>query len=291
LRAWPTDGPARDQLERVHGWLFKLADLGFIPVPIRDRAGQSLQDLENRLWEIAPWLSGSPDSAHPPDPVHFRKSFEGLAALHQKLECERIEGVSPGLRQRLDTVWHLVQGGFDSLEAALAESSDFGDAHAGPAHRWLNRARKVAPRLIEPLARASALIVALQPCLRDARPEHFLFEGDRLSGVVDFGAMAVESVTADLARLLGEWLDQDARSRGEALAAYGQTCRLEPVEITLIDLFEKTADLLIGERWIRWHFLEHRRFDDSQAISRGLARGLKRVERLADEVKQMPLAE
>ena len=49
----------------------------------------------------------------------------------------------------------------------------------------------------------------LQPCLRDARPEHFLFDGDQLSGLVDFGAMAVDSVVGDLARLIGEWLDDD----------------------------------------------------------------------------------
>ncbi len=78
---------------------------------------------------------------------------------------------------------------------------------------WIRLARTVAPQVREPLRQASSRSVMLQPCLRDARPEHFLFEGDQLSGLVDFGAMAVDSVVGDLARLIGEWLDDDQAGR------------------------------------------------------------------------------
>ena len=74
--------------------------------------------------------------------------------------------------------------------------------------------------MLEPLARVAALPVCVQPVLRDARPEHFLFEDGRLSGLVDFGAMGVDSVAADLARLIGDWFDGDRDLRREALAAY-----------------------------------------------------------------------
>ena len=47
-----------------------------------------------------------------------------------------------------------------------------------------------------------------------------------------------------------------------------------------IAVFEAGTALLIGERWVRWHYLEHRSFDDPQAVSTGLARGLKQLERL-----------
>ena len=44
LRAWPPHGPGRGHIEQVHHWLTLTAELGFVPVPIRDRAGQSVQE-------------------------------------------------------------------------------------------------------------------------------------------------------------------------------------------------------------------------------------------------------
>jgi homoserine kinase type II len=291
LRAWPADGPGRARLERIHRWLFMLSDLGFIPVPIRDQTGGTLQDFADRLWELTPWLPGTADAAGPPGPIHLRASFEGLAALHQKVVCEQVEGVSPGLRKRYETVSQLVDGGLDSLEKALCPPDILAVTLEKAAHRWLKLARIVAPLLLDPLDRASAMVVRVQPCLRDARPEHFLFDGDRLSGVVDFGAMAVDSVAGDLARLIGDWLGDDAQMRREALAAYEQIRPLEPIETVLTGVFEKSADLLIGERWIRWHYLEGRRFDDARAVARGIDRGLSRLERVARALQRGRLAE
>jgi Ser/Thr protein kinase RdoA (MazF antagonist) len=145
-------------------------------------------------------------------------------------------------------------------------------------------ARNVAPRLLEPLGRESTRVIRVQPTLRDARPEHFLFEGARLSGLVDFGAMGVESVAADLARLSGEWLDGDPEARREALASYERVRPLDPAESRLIDIFETTTALLIGERWVRWHYVENRSFDDPQAVLNGLERGLMRLDRLMREL-------
>ena len=54
----------------------------------------------------------------------------------------------------------------------------------------------------------------MQPCLRDARPEHFLFVENVLTGLIDFGAMDFETVAGDLARLLGEWLPDLPELRG-----------------------------------------------------------------------------
>jgi hypothetical protein len=52
----------------------------------------------------------------------------------------------------------------------------------------------------------------------------------------------------------------------------------------LIPVFETTTALLIGERWARWHYVENRHFDDPDAVSKGLDRGLSRLERLAREL-------
>jgi homoserine kinase type II len=258
-----------------------MAELGFIPVPVRDRAGRSLQEYAGRLWELSPWLAGAADSSHPPAPAHLAAAFRGLAAVHQRLSCEQQDGLSVGLQQRRDALVHLLDGGFDSLDAAINRQPGPTTGHDTAALRWLALARAMAPELLETLERAAIQVVRIQPCLRDARPDHFLFEDDRLTGLVDFGAMGVDAVAGDLARLIGEWLDGDSRLRGAALSAFECIRSLDPAEIALIDVFESSADLLIAGRWVRWHYLENRRFDDPQAVPDGLARGLKRLERRA----------
>ena len=96
LRAWPPHGPGREHIEQVHHWLSLTAELGFVPVPIRDRAGQSLQEWQGLLWEITPWLVGAADPSRPPALEHLRLAFTGLAAFHQRLAGEQVEAVSAG---------------------------------------------------------------------------------------------------------------------------------------------------------------------------------------------------
>jgi Ser/Thr protein kinase RdoA (MazF antagonist) len=279
LRSWPPAWPVRSQLERIHRWLSLTADTGLTPVPFRAASGQSVQEFQGRLWELTPWLPGAADSARPPALDHIEAGFSGMAALHVRLAREASVGVSRGLTQRRETVAHLIAGGFDTIEAAVAhQATSPGDAAA--AAQWISLARSAAPAMREVLDRASRLVLDLQPCLRDARSDHFLFEQGRLSGIVDFGAMDVDCVSGDLARLIGEWSGGDPAVPAIGQKAYERVRPLAPAEISLINVFESSADLLIGERWLRWHYLEARRFEDPQAVSGGLARGLKRLERL-----------
>ncbi len=123
--------------------------------------------------------------------------------------------------------------------------------------------------------------MALQPCLRDARPEHLLFTGDRVTGLVDFGAMAIESVAADLSRLLADWVDGERPARADALDAYSAVRSLDDAESDLLRVFEDSADLLGGGHWVRWHFVEGRVFNDPEAVLKGLERGADRAARLS----------
>jgi Ser/Thr protein kinase RdoA (MazF antagonist) len=283
LRAWPAHGPGRAHLEKVHRWLFLTADLGFVPVPFRDRVGESLQDWQGSLWEVTPWLAGFADLSCPPKIEHLRLAFTGLAAFHERLVTEQVYDSSPGLRNRRDTLASLVRGEFDMLESAMERARPNSLAKAD-VNSWLALARRLGPMLLDPLEQAAARIVPVQPCLRDARPEHFLFEGDRLGGLVDYGAMGIDSVAADLARLLGEWSGGDPAARREALDSYERVRPLDPAEAGLIRVFESATALLIGERWVRWKFIEGRHFDDPNAVAKGLARSLNQLRRLDRQV-------
>lgn len=284
LREWPVAGPGRPHIEQIHRWLSLVADLAFVPVPISDLTGQTVQAWCGWLWEITPWMAGSPDLCRPPAHPHVQLAFSGLAQFHQRLAKEHVKVLSAGLRQRRDETARLIDGGFDSLEPAIMSDGESQPADRERAIAWLALARQFAPAVLALLERESGRLIRAQPVIRDARPEHFLFDNARLSGLVDFGAMGIDSVATDLARLIGEWFDGDRGLRGEALEAYESVRPLDPVEAQLIAVFEAGTALLIGEHWTRWHFVEKRHFDDPQAVTRGLERGLSRVERLACEL-------
>lgn len=274
-RAWPVDGPDSSTLARIHAWIARAGDLGFLPVPVATLDGRTLISLGGRNWEVAPWMTGVADLARPPTLARLRAAFAGLAAFHARQSADRSEGPSPGLISRAREIEALLAGEFAAIDRAAALHP--ADARADLARRWIARARGLAPGLLGPLRRASTRPLPLQPCLRDARPDHFLFEGDRLTGLVDFGAMGRESVAADLARLLGEGVGADRVARAEALAAYESIRPLASAELAAIDPFLRANALLGAGRWATWHFLEGRTFEDPDAVARGLRRGLDRL--------------
>jgi Ser/Thr protein kinase RdoA (MazF antagonist) len=278
VRAWPPDGPGRPDLERIHRWLAEAGGLDFVPVPIPAMDGRTIREHAGLLWEVSPWHSGRADIGRPPPRPRLRAGLTALAAFHQVLARDRIRGQSPGLQARFHELNWLSMGGFEVLEGAI----DRAPAEPGraSARQWLDLARRAAPRVLSSLRRASARVVALQPCLRDARPEHLLFTGEQVTGLVDFGAMAIECVAADLARLLAEWVGEDRSARADALDAYSAVRSLDDAESDLLKVFEDSADLLGGGHWVRWHFIEGRVFHDPDAILLGLERGVDRVARL-----------
>ncbi len=279
-RAWPLDGPGPDSLRRIHSWLARLADLESIPIPLRAIDGRSLIVIDGVCWELVPWCPGSPDTSRPPSSDRLRAAFSALAAVHQRLAFESTEAPSPGLAARLAEASGLLASELTQIESVVRR--EVNDPLAGPALRWIALARDGFPQLVARLRREASAPVPVQPVLRDARPDHFLFIGDRLSGLVDFGAMGLDSPAADLARLIGEWIGMDLAARSAALDAYAAVRPLRAIDARLIDVFADSAAWLGPARWVRWHFLEQRYFDEPDAAATGLERALGRLlERIA----------
>ncbi|MDG3002790.1 phosphotransferase [Paludisphaera mucosa] len=285
LRAWPPATSSPERVVRVHAWLAAAADLAFVARPLTTHDDATVVVFDGRCWELTPWLPGEPGSSKSPTSERVRAVFGGLAELHVRLaRVEGRRGPSPGLNARLGELKWLISGGFDALASKLATNRD--DRCSPPALAWLELARMVAPRVSTSAAAVSRRILPLQPSLRDARTEHFLFAGDVLTGLIDFGAMDVESAAGDLARLMGEWLPggEFEPLRSDGLAAYQAIRPLAAEELAAASAFEELADVLIAERWIRWRFVEGRRFDDDRAFDEGIARGSARLHKLAARI-------
>ena len=281
LRRWPAASPDHARLDQIHAWLHRLGALPYVAAPIAGRGGRTWLAVGGRNWELSPWMPGTADHGVPPTPAHLGAMFAALASVHRALATGPGPGpgLSPGLVARGAELARLIAGEFASLAAVLNRAGT--DPNVPTARRWLALARAAAPGVVVPIVRAADRPIDLQPCLRDARPDHFLFGGDRLTGLVDFGAMGVDSIAADLARLLGEATGGDARTRRFALEAYAEARadgRPTAAEIDALEAFEAANAVLGGVRWVRWHFAERRRFADPAAAAGGLSRTLRRLE-------------
>ena len=277
LKAWPIDGPDRSRLQRIHAEIAKAKTLAFVPTLLPDHNARTFQESFGFLWEIMPWLPGKADRGRPPTLVHIRAGFAASAALHRTWGAESQSGRSPGLIRRLEEIQTWVSRDFTLLEDSLNGAAD--SVQKTLARRWLELSRPAA-RVIEGEVRAGLKFeTRLQTCLRDLRGDHLLFDGDRLSGLVDFGALDLDVVSTDLARLLEDWIGEDRAARAEALASYTGVRPLSIAETKLIDAFEHSSALLIGGHWARRRFVENRAFEDPAAVARGLERGIDRLAR------------
>ncbi len=274
-RAWPPDGPGPDALRAIHARLAALGDLDFVPVPLATLDGRTLVPAEGRWWEVAPWCPGVAEMSRPPGSGRLRAASAGLAAVHQRWALTSVIATSPGLRARLAEVQDWLGTDLGRLEALVAHETT--GTVVGLARRWLAIARDGLSRVAGRLRREASEAVTIQPIVRDARPEHFLFTGDRLTGLVDFGAMGVDDPAADLARLLGEWVGDDPGLRAEALTAYASIRPLGPGDFDRIVAFEESAAWLGPARWLRWEYLDRRPFADPEAVTTGLDRAMRRL--------------
>ncbi len=141
--------------------------------------------------------------------------------------------------------------------------------------------RHVAPRLIAAVQVAIHQQLPLQICHGDVWHEHVLFEGDRVSGLIDFGNLRIDSPCSDIVRLLGSLAGDVSPLWHAGLEAYVQRRRLSPDELALLRLFDETAVLLSGINWLKWILIEKRQFGPWQPVEERLQRIASRLDALA----------
>ena len=242
-RAWPVGGRSLGEIETIHAWLNRANTLTFVPVPVAAKSGRTIHEIAGISWEIAPWMPGEADREEPPSLARVRSAFAALAAFHERLGPSTECGFSPGLAMRAREIEDLPQ--FITSWTAIVRSAPEDDVRA-MALEWLAIASRIAIRILPEIRAAASLAVALQPVLRDARPDHLLFINDRVTGLVDFGAMGIDTVAADLARLCAEWIGENSDLREEAVSSYRQARPLTETEEALIAAFERSATFSPG---------------------------------------------
>jgi Ser/Thr protein kinase RdoA (MazF antagonist) len=280
LRRWPAEHPDEGRLQFIHAVLRSVYDQGVreVALPLPAIGGATWIRQDGFLWELTRWMPGRADFRDDPRPEKLRAAMAWLAKFHlAAAPATSVVGLSPGLAQRRELLLRLTAG--ETAEIARILPTLAWPEFADRGKRTLEAFARRAPVVERMLAEAASTPCPLQPCIRDIWRDHVFFEGDRIAGVIDFGAIRTECVAGDIARLLGSLAGDEPEQRRLGLEAYSQLRPLDACERRLLDVFDASEVLLSGMNWLRWICLERRRFDPPDRVLARLDEILSRLDR------------
>jgi homoserine kinase type II len=277
LRAWP-DQETWPRILFRHRLMSQARQSGltFVPTIFPALDGASAVEHAGRLWELTEWQPGCADYHEYPSAARLEAACTALAQLHNVWRSWPSTATGcPAVQRRLSFLdeWQkLLRSGWHPL--ALAVESD-------PLRPIVERAWRVLPSAIEEvprrLQRWDGVTPRVQPCLCDLWHDHLLFEGDRLTGLIDYGAVKIDHVAVDLSRMLGSLVEDDEAGWQMGLQAYRRIAPLTAEEEDLAHSLDETGVILGVANWLRWLYEEKRPFSDHSAVARRLTELVERL--------------
>jgi Ser/Thr protein kinase RdoA (MazF antagonist) len=298
LRRWPKSLAKGRHVTRICHLQRHLAEAGLpvaSPLPLLDfpdsfEFTKISIDRDVATWTLSPWLPGAADYWTASRPAKLRAALRTLAELHQAaasyLASDRSGGPrtapSPALIQRSDRLEELKSGEWADLNVLLARAEPSPERSAAAEALELMR-RSLGPLWDEALPWRNEPL-PLQWVLRDVWHDHVLFAEDRVTGVLDFGAAAVDSTAGDIARLLGSLVADDRAGWAAGLEAYEQVRPLSPVERAAIPFFDASGTLLSAFNWVHWLYRDPAPLGPN--VDRAAAH--RRLQRLINRLRHFP---
>jgi Ser/Thr protein kinase RdoA (MazF antagonist) len=309
LRRWPIEHPTPAGLRMIHSVLRHVFAHGLkiVPVPIATTGGETFLDRAGHLWELAPWLPGVADYEKSPSIEKLRAAMTALAQFHlaaADFDSPPLQGgarggffaASPAITRRLTQLRELQTGGVNVLAKSINDA--IWPDLAPLARQFLTTLPRVIPNAIAKLAPLADVPLPLQPAIRDIWHDHVLFDGNRATGLIDFGAMQIETPAGDVARLLGSLAsyspprlggeglgegsyDGESETWRNGLAAYSAIRPLTDQETTAVRALDTSGTILAGTNWIRWIYLERREFENRPQVNARFAQLLDRARIIA----------
>ena len=283
LRAWPEGHMTAAQLRPIHDLMnaarSSAVSLSFVPRLQTTSFGTTWVEEAGRLWEVTDWMPGRADFHDRPTDDRLRAAVRALAKLHEAWAARSTPPAPcPAVQRRMRAL--------ADWRALLASGwrPDFrGEPEADPVRPWAGRAWAVLPaqadRAANELRPWKDCRVPLQPCLCDVWHDHVLFDGDEVTGIIDYGAAKPDCVAVDLARLLGSFIPDEAERVTLALSEYAAERSLPPEAEELVTLLDWTGTVVGALNWLRWLYEERRPYADRAAVARRLAGLVGRLER------------
>ena len=258
LKGWPLH-VSGERIRELHRYQLALCSFPYIPKLELTHLGESAVIADGRIWELSHWMPGEPNRESPFPNAKRKAAVVALQSIHGVWK-ERF-GTSlapcPAVLRRLALIddfqrWH-GSNASRSVDPILATAMT----------RVPDELTDVSRRL-HPWA---AQRVPVQVCFTDIHRDHVLFTGDRVTGVIDFGAAKVDSPATDLARLFGE----EPTSLIAAEAEYGD------VPVGLAGTLAATAPACNLAAWILRIERDRELLADREAVARRIAGWVDRL--------------
>ena len=254
----------------------RAAGLTFVPLVHTSLAGTTWLELEGQLWEAESWLEGKADFMANPSAERLRAACVVLARLHESWKSERTASAScPGVRRRLQrsSEWQSL------LASGWRPAANVGQPLQSLVQRATLLLADLVPRVPLWLESWAGRTYVLQPCLCDVWHDHILFNGDAVSGIVDYGGMKIDQVSVDIARMLGSMVGENGEQWQIGLSAYRRVRSLSAEEEALAVALDRTGVIIGVVNWLMWICRDGRRFDDWNGVTRRLCALVNRLEK------------
>lgn len=266
LRRWPLSHPSRERLEWINLVLVHTAGMGceFIPAPIETKSSERFLSAGRFFWEVTKWMEGVASFKDDPNEARLTQVAESLAKFH--LASAQVNlgfENSKNLNLRYDAM---------ASSASLIEAIRHCSKSGLPDYIYRLRAlileldASYIQRITTNLESVRGVVFPVQPVVRDLWHDHLIFRGNELSGLVDFGAMQMDSVACDLSRALGSLVHED-KSRWEyAIDVYSQIRSLTQQEVELVYILDQPSVFLGALNWLKWILIENRAFESETNV-------------------------
>jgi len=278
LRRWPNNKPTRVQADVIYPTLEFVRRHLDLPLafPIQTVRGAPMCRVDNAHWELSHWMPGKPIAETEINDMQLRAAAKALAELHNTTSSlSEHQHASPAVDLRCNMIDRLWATQFEQLQSTQDIS---GVVDSGVKQILLDQFRYQAHALRQQLELLRNVPVSQIPILGDIWSDHVLFKNDKVSGIVDFGAMKIESPCLDIARLFGSYADYSSEALRRGVSYYGQFRKLNDLDLSLIELYDRGYVLLAGIQWLIWIELEQRKFCDNGAVRQRLQRLIQRCE-------------
>ncbi|HEX2474393.1 MAG TPA: phosphotransferase, partial [Lacipirellulaceae bacterium] len=201
--------------------------------------------------------------------------FEPSAITIRGPKVDALRHTPSAIQRRLAQLREFSQRGADELTGTPTDT--IWPELAPLARQFLAAFPIAAQNAIAKLEPLTDVRLPLQPCLRDVWHDHILFTGDEVTGVIDFGAVDIDTPATDIARLLGSLVADDSEGWRTGLAAYSRVRPLSPDESVATSALDKCGTVLVGCNWIRWIYIDRRTFENRPQVIDRFRRILTRV--------------
>ena len=201
--------------------------------------------------------------------------MKALAKFHLAVRTDENRTCSKGMQDRLNRLTHFENIGIARISNHLDDR--FGAELLQIAQKLVAGFELAKSRIKNEIRDVVQLKTSVQPVIRDIWHDHVLYEGDQVTGIIDFGAMNLDTVACDISRLVGSLVGDDRESWNFAISSYESNSQLSMVEKKLIACFDRNSTLMSGLNWLEWLFIDKRQFDSVDTILARMRRILGRL--------------